>query len=402
VSTPDSPQQPIDNRVLELLRALVQIPTESGAPNQQLIAFSADHLHGCGAWVRQIPGPEGRSNLIASIGPQVAGGLLLSGHTDVVPAGEGWATPPYAMSQIGTRLAGRGTADMKGFIACALAIAEGLDSADLLRPVHMALSYDEEVGCLGVRGLLDQLASAPALAHVQPDVVLIGEPTMMRPRHSHLGKVAYKVQVQAHAGHSSLSPFLPSAIRSSVRLIHALESVAELHQALATRDDAGEANAAVTVNVGTIRGGTALNVLAEHCEFNFELRHSAAFNPDELLEAFWTVVEAERLTLAEVDGNVFTEELSRYPALATDQSNRWLRLVERVADRGPSTPVSFGTEGGLFARVLPQAAVVICGPGDIGVAHQPNEYIEREQLESCVRFLPRLINRVCRESLDPS
>ncbi len=381
----------IDERVLELLGHMVAMPTESTTPNRSLVEWAADHLQTFGATTSIIDGPEGRANLLASLGPSGPGGLLLSGHTDVVPAGTGWATDPYSLSIVGEHLVGRGTADMKGFIACVLAAVETLDPTQLTAPLHIALSYDEEIGCVGVRSLLQRLADNE---QVRPDLVLIGEPTMMRPRHAHLGKVAYGVSFAAQAGHSSLSPFLPSAISSAVRVITALEAIAASHLQGARRDDTGEANAEVTVNVGTINGGTALNVLSPRCDFTFEVRHNATHDPDSLLAPLWAAIETERAALGSVGGGVDITEITRYPALATDPSSPWVRLVERAADRGVSTPLGFGTEGGLFAAAL-DVPVLICGPGDIGVAHKPDEYVSADQLRACLAFVSRIITDAC-------
>ncbi|MCU1395914.1 MAG: argE [Ilumatobacteraceae bacterium] len=391
-------------RVRALLADLVAMPTESRSSNLALIDWAADHLHTFGAQVSIIAGQAGRANLLATVGPTGRGGILLSGHTDVVPAGDGWATPPYELTATsgsgaagtgtGDVLRGRGTADMKGFIACVLATVEALDPATLTRPVHVALSYDEEIGCVGVRGLLHELGGGASRGDVRPDLVVIGEPTMMRPRHAHLGKVAFRIACTARAGHSSLSPFLPSAIGSAVHLITTLESVAEPHRSSATRDATGEASADVTVNVGTVHGGTALNVLAEQCEITFELRHTTAFDPDELLAPVWAAIDREREALEAVGGGIDVEEITRYPALLTDRADAMVRLVERVADRGPTVPLGFGTEGGLFAAAV-DAPVVICGPGDIAVAHRPDEHVSIEQLEACLDFLAPLIAGVC-------
>ena len=385
---------PVTVRTLELLADLVAMPTESRSSNTVLIDWVAERLHAFGARIHVIAGHPGRANLLATIGPDVAGGLLLSGHTDAVPAGNGWATPAYALTSLNDNWFGRGSADMKGFIACVLATVETLDPASLTRPLHLALSYDEEIGCIGVHGLLHQLAGTGEHASVRPDLVVIGEPTMMRPRHAHLGKLAYRLAFTASAGHSSLSPFMPTAIGAAVEVINALDAVAAPHRATATRTASGEASADVTVNVGTIQGGTALNVLSEHCEITFEIRHTTAFDPDELLAPVWSAVDRCAAALGAVRGGVEREEITRYPGLSTDLSHPMMRAVERLADRGPIVSVGFGTEGGLFAAAL-DSPVVICGPGDIAVAHRPDEYVSAEQLEACLAFLAALIETVC-------
>jgi acetylornithine deacetylase len=370
----------LDERVLPLLTELVGFATESRTPNRALIDSVADRLGAYGARVRVIDGPEGRANLIGSFGPVGPGGLLLSGHTDVVPAGDGWDTPPYSVTAADGTLYGRGTADMKGFIACVLAVVPDLDVASFSAPLHIALSYDEEVGCVGVRELL--AVAAESAGDIRPALIVIGEPTMMQPSHAHAGKVAYRIALTGKAGHSSLSASMPSTISAAVRIVTELEAVAARHRDL------------VTVNVGTIRGGTALNVIAASCATTFELRHPMSVDPDAVLSPVHAAIETERVLLGAVGGGVEVAEITRYPALSTDTQHPLVRLVERLADRGTSTPIGYGTEGGLFAATL-DAPVVICGPGDIAVAHRPGEHVALDQLRACTQFLTQLITAVC-------
>lgn len=361
---------------LGFLSTLVGFPTESRTPNIGLIDWVADRLGNAGARVRLDHGPAGRANLFASFGPDVPGGLLLSGHTDVVPAGSGWSTDPYLMSIDGDRVAGRGTADMKGFLAVVLAGLAGRHGS-FSRPLHLALSYDEEVGCQGVRSLLAQLAAEP---DVRPDLVLIGEPTQMRPRHSHLGKLAYDVTFHGEAGHSSRSHTLPSAITHAASFIATLDRIQAAH-----RPDGGH-EPSVTINCGTIHGGTGLNVIADRCVLDFEVRHDVSHDPDRLIGDILTGLDAV--------------EKVRYPALATDATHAMVRLAERLADAGLASPIGFGTEGGLFAAAL-GAPVVICGPGDIADAHRADEYVTIAQLDSCRRFLAALIRECCEVPSSP-
>ncbi len=361
-----------------LLAELVAFPTESSTPNIGLIRWVADHIESNGGRVSVLDGSEGRANLLGSFGPQMPGGLMLSGHTDVVPAGSGWATDPYSMTKIGDALYGRGTADMKGFIAAAIRMAVQFRDVELTRPLHLALSFDEEIGCIGVRDALQFIAGRDDLS---PEVVVIGEPTMMRPRHSHMGKLAYEVICTAQTAHSSLSHSKPSAIASAARLLRALEDLQQHYRPL------GEPE--VTFNVGTIAGGTALNVIADRCSFSFEVRHTVEHDPEAVLEPFMLAVDRESATVTEI---------TRYPALRTRSDDPWLRIIERIADAGPATTISFGTEGGLFAEAL-DASVVICGPGDIAVAHRPDEYVTLDQLLRCERFLCSLVQQIC---VDPT
>ena len=369
----------------QLLSELVAFPTESTTPNVGLIRWVADHVESNGGRATVLTGSEGRANLLASFGPAATGGLMLSGHTDVVPAGTGWATDPFSMTKVGDALYGRGTADMKGFIAAVIRMIERFRGVDLARPLHLALSFDEEIGCIGVRDALEVIAGSDV---VRPDVVVIGEPTMMRPRHSHMGKLAYEIVCRAVAAHSSLSHTTPSAISAAARLIHTLDDLQRVHS------PTGEPN--VTFNCGAIDGGGALNVIAQRCAFTFETRFTVDHDPDAVLSAFWDAVDVERAVLTAVGGSVDVTEIIRYPALRTSSDDPWLGLIERIADAGPATSIGFGTEGGLFAAAI-DAAVVICGPGDIAVAHRPDEYVTVDQLLRCERFLCSLVQQICVE-----
>lgn len=367
-----------------VLADLVAYPTESRTPNIDLIRWIGDHLESSGARVFVLEAEAGRANLLASFGPRGPGGLMLSGHSDVVPAGAGWATDPYSVAKVGDALYGRGTADMKGFIAAVVRVTERLAGVALEQPLHVVLSFDEEIGCVGVR---DALAVIAAHDEVRPDVVLIGEPTMMRPCHSHMGKLAFDVHCQTVPAHSSLSHDKPSAISSAVRLLAVVDELQRTHRPLAETE--------VTFNCGTISGGSALNVVAAQCDFNFEVRHTVDHDPDELLEPFFAAVKGERGTLGG-RGTVDLTEITRYPALRTAAGDPWLQLVERIADAGPAGSIGYGTEGGLFADAL-HVPVVVCGPGDIGVAHRPDEHVTIDQLLRCERFLGGLVEQICVE-----
>ena len=373
--------------LVTLLSELVAFPTESTRPNIDLIRWVADHVESNGGRALVLNGAEGRANLLASFGPRRRGGLMLSGHTDVVPAGSGWASDPYSVTKVGDSLYGRGTADMKGFIAAAIRTVEQFRDVELTRPLHLALSFDEEVGCIGVRDALPVIAERDDL---RPDLVIIGEPTMMRPRHSHMGKLAHEIVCIASAAHSSLSHSKPSAIASAARLINVIEQLQERYRPV------GEPE--VTFNCGMITGGSALNVIAPRCSFTFEIRHTVDHDPDVVLRPLWDAVDRERVHLAATDGSVEVSEITRYPALRTAADDPWLHVVERIADAGPATSIGFGTEGGLFAEAI-DASVVICGPGDIAVAHRPDEYVDVEQLLRCERFLCGLVQQIC---VDPA
>lgn len=371
----------------ELLAELVAFPTESSTPNLGLIRWFADHAESNGGRVTVLGGDEGRANLLASFGPEIAGGVMLSGHTDVVPAGTGWATDPYSLTKRGDALHGRGAADMKGFIAAIIRTIRKFGDVELRRPLHIALSFDEEIGCVGVRQALDEIAER---LDVTPEVVVIGEPTMMRPRHSHMGKLAYEVVCNATAAHSSLSHSKPSAIAIAARLLSALDDLQQHYRPVGDPE--------VTFNCGSVSGGSALNVIAERCTFAFETRHTIGHDPDIVLQPFMRAVDRERAALAVHGGSIDVTEIIRYPAMRTASDDPWLRVIERIADAGAATSIGYGTEGGLFAAAL-DASVVICGPGDIAVAHRPDEYVTVDQLLRCERFLCSLVHQIC---VDPA
>ncbi len=370
-----------------LLSELVAFPTESTTPNVDLIRWVADHVESNGGRATVLDGAVGRANLLASFGPRRAGGLMLSGHTDVVPAGVGWASDPYSISKVDDSLYGRGTADMKGFIAATIRAIQQFRNVGLTRPLHIALSFDEEIGCIGVRDALSMIIESD---DIRPDLVVVGEPTMMRPRHSHMGKLAYEIACTAEPAHSSLSHSKPSAITAAARMLNVLDDLQGAFRPI------GEPE--VTFNFGTIAGGSALNVIAPVCTFTFEIRHTVDHDPDEVLQQFWQAVDHERVQLAAAGGSVAVVEITRYPALRTPEDDPWLQVVERIADAGPATSIGFGTEGGLFAEAL-DTSVVICGPGDIAVAHRPDEYVSVDQLLRCERFLCGLVQHIC---VDPA
>ncbi len=370
-------------QLTDLLRRLVEFPTESRTPNLELIHWVAENLESNGARATVLEADPGRANLLASFGPVERGGLMLSGHSDVVPAGLGWTTDPYTVTEVGDALHGRGTADMKGFIAAVIRMTEQFRDTNLRRPLHVALSFDEEVGCVGVRRALEVIVERNDL---RPDVVVIGEPTMMRPSHSHMGKVAYEVVCRTAAAHSSLSHTKPSAIAAAVRLVGVLDELQRRYR------PTGEPE--VTFNCGTISGGAGVNVIADRCTFAFEVRHTVDHDADVVLQPFMRAVEGEQADLADSGGSIVVTEIVSYPALRTAPSDPWLRIVERIADAGPAGSIGYGTEGGLFAEAL-EVPVVICGPGDIAVAHRPDEYVSVDQLLRCERFLCSLVQQLC-------
>ena len=304
------------DEAVELLAALVAFPTESRTPNAALIDLVAERAAEVGAAVYRVDGPAGRSNLHLRFGPEAPGGVLVCGHTDVVAAGPGWATDPYTLTACRDRLFGRGTADMKGFIACALVAAFGCDPSGWSAPLHMGLSYDEEVGCAGVGSLLQRLAGDPLVA---PAVVVVGEPTGLTLRTSHAGKVAYTVRAGCIPGHSSLAPTRTNALDQIVAVARAVIEV-----------NARAAELGASTNVGTLHAGTAVNVLAPSAELSFECRHRRSCDPEEILADVWAQVAVARGALAGLEGAVEVVCDARYPALHTSEDHPEVKFLAEV------------------------------------------------------------------------
>ena len=380
---------------LEILDRLIAFETVSRRPNRALVDFVETLLEGTGAEVRRIEDPSGtRANLYATIGPIDRPGVMLSGHTDVVPAdGPGWSVPPFALTVTGGRAHGRGTADMKGFVACALGAARAASGRTLRTPLHLALSYDEEIGCVGVRSLVDALAAAP----VAPAMCIVGEPTGLAVATGHKGKVACLATCTGRAAHSALAPDGLNAIHLACELVASLRAL----QARLGTDGAADAAYGVphsTVHVGRIEGGTALNVVPERCTVEFELRTVAGDDPEALLE---TVRADARRSVERVSGrfpeaDVRIEVVNAYPGLDTPEGAEVVRFVRSLIDdggTGGTRKVSFGTEGGLFSSRagIPTA---ICGPGSMDQGHRPDEYVELDQLGRCDAMLARLLERL--------
>jgi len=373
---------PSISAVADLLGELVAYPTESCSPNVDLIDHYADRARRVGAAVDVVSGEAGRANLHLRFGPDAPGGILLSGHTDVVPAGTGWETDPYVLTEVDGRLAARGTADMKGFLAATLVLLEETDVDALRAPVHLGLSYDEEIGCVGVRGLLDVLATGSTGAGTcAPEVVVVGEPTGMRLCNAHAGKVAHRIDLTAASGHSSRAGTEPTAVHEGAAL-------AALVQGL------NDSDRGISANVGSIHGGVAVNVLAPSCTLEFEVRHRADTDPDEVLAGVLDAVADADRRLSAVGGNATSELFIGYPGLDTDPSLAPVVAMADLVGCGAPGPVAFGTEAGLYADRLGVPSVIV-GPGDIADAHRPNETVAPDQLERCGDVLRRTIHSFC-------
>ncbi|MCQ9469037.1 acetylornithine deacetylase [Pseudomonas alliivorans] len=377
-------------RALDIFKRLIAFETVSSEPNMALIEYVRDLLATKGIESLIVRDETGKkANLFASTGPQEQPGVLLSGHTDVVPAaGQAWTVPPFQATLRDGRIYGRGTCDMKGFIA--LAIDAMLDAADmtLTRPLQLALSHDEEIGCVGVRRLLDVLHLAP----VRPFLCVVGEPTLMQFAVGHKGKSSYRTYCRGQEAHSSLAPRAVNAIHLASDFIAELRNSQKQVEQQGVRDDGYDIPYS-TVHIGRIDGGKALNIVPNLCTLEFEYRNLPGDDPDQLLEqlrerAEVLVREARQLSgVAAIDIEIMNE----YPALETHPSVEAVRMLHAFAEPGTRhIKVSYGTEGGLFAGRL-NVPVVVCGPGSIEQAHKPDEFIEESQMNAGERFLQSLL-----------
>lgn len=377
-----------DATSLDLLERLVAFPTVSRNSNLALIGFIRDYLADQGVASELFLNAEGtKANLFATLGPSDRGGVVLSGHTDVVPVdGQGWTRDPFRLSESEGRLYGRGTADMKGFIASVLAAVPAFLAQPLRLPVHLAFSYDEEVGCLGVRSLLDALAQRPN----RPRLCLIGEPTELRPVLGHKGKLAMRCQVHGAACHSAYAPQGVNAIEYAARLIGHLGEIGE-ELARPEHHDPRFDPPYSTVQTGLIEGGRALNIVPAECRFDFEVRALPGFDAQQVATRLDRYAQAElvpRMQAVQPDTGIRFEPLGSYPGLATDAASEAAELVALISGSRDFGTVAFGTEGGLFHEAgIP---TVVCGPGSMDQGHKPDEFVTLAQLEACDAMLLRL------------
>lgn len=377
-------------RVMDILKRLIAFDTVSSESNLALIEYVRDVLASKGIEALIVEDETGsKANLFASIGPRHVPGILLSGHTDVVPAaGQAWTVPPFEATVKDGRVYGRGTCDMKGFIALALDAMLQAADLDLNRPLQLALSHDEEIGCVGVRRLLDVLELAP----LRPFLCVVGEPTQMQFAVGHKGKASYRTYCRGQEAHSSLAPRAINAIHLASDFITTLRDSQRRIERSGARDEGYDIPYS-TVHIGRIDGGKALNIVPNLCTLEFEFRNLPGDDPqlllDELRERAEALVSEARQvsSVAAID----IELMNDYPALETHPSVEAVRLLHTFAAPGTEhIKVSFGTEGGLFANRL-NVPVVVCGPGSIEQAHKPDEYISHSQLEAGERFLHTLL-----------
>ena len=377
---------------LDILEDLVAFPTVSRDSNLDLIGYVQNLLSSIGIASALVHSEDGgKANLWATIGPENVSGVALSAHTDVVPVtGQNWSSDPFVMTLRDGNLHGRGTADMKGFIASCMHLAQHAVTRRLHTPLHFAFSYDEEIGCIGVRRMLDMLKTMP----VRPRLCIVGEPTMLQVVTAHKGKLGYRVTAHGLEAHSSLAPIGANAIYMACDLISEIRRIQEDIAAHGLRDGDYEV-AYTTLHVGKILGGEVMNIVPNLAQFDFEIRYLPEDDGPALLGRISKAAEDVAAKFQDVYPQARFEfmSLQSYPALNTPIDSEAVNFVRALTGGNSTGKITFGTEGGLFQQELGIPAVV-CGPGNIAVAHKPDEYVDLEQLALCDAMLMRLLDRV--------
>ena len=376
----------------ELLARLVDFDTTSHKSNLALVAFVEDYLLQHGVVSCRVASADGeKASLFATLGtyhldPDHVGGIALSGHTDVVPVdGQAWDSDPFRLRETDGRLYGRGSCDMKGFLACVLASVPDFKRRHLKTPIHIAFSYDEEIGCLGVRPMIDQFGKTLP----KPRLVVVGEPTSMQVVDAHKGPVRWQVDVTGRAAHSSMAHLGINAVTFATRLIAELERI-EAELKITTRNDRFEPPYA-TLQVTRIDGGTATNIVPVSCQFGFDVRTVPGLDPDAIerrLRAFAETACLPEMQRTAPEASITITRANSVPAFAVDAASEIVALALKLAEQNSTHAVSYATEAGLFQ--IAGSAAIVCGPGDIAQAHTANEWIAISELEKCMSFLRRL------------
>jgi acetylornithine deacetylase len=376
----------------DILARLLAFDTVSSNPNIELMHWVRDLLAGAGIASTLIPDAGGgKANLYATVGPEGAGGVMLSGHTDVVPvAGQNWTKPPFALTEEDGRYYGRGAADMKGFVACAIAAMLEAARRPLNVPLHLALSYDEEIGCMGVRSLIEMLEGAP----IRPRFCIVGEPTGMQVATGHKGKVALRATCVGREGHSALAPLALNALHLAADFVNLLRDTQDFVVEHGLRD--GDYDVPyTTLHIGKLNGGVQVNIVPNLAVADFEIRSLAGEDVDRLIQVLRIGAEDIVAPLREAfpEAEIRVERLWDYPGLGTPSDAGVVNFVKGLTGANGTIKVAFGTEGGLFDARL-GIPTVICGPGSMAQGHKPDEFVTIEQMERCEAMLAALLDRL--------
>lgn len=383
---------PLRPRARQILADLIAFDTVSSRPNRALIDHVQSLLAVEGVASTLIPDASGtKTNLHATIGPAGMGGVMLSGHTDVVPVeGQSWTRPPFALTEGEGRFYGRGTADMKGFVALAVDAMLTAAHRPLSVPLHLALSYDEEVGCMGVRSLIDMLQGAP----VRPRFCIVGEPTSMQVATGHKGKIALRATAHGREGHSALAPLALNALHLSADFLGHLRGMQADLAAHGLRDGDYDVPYS-TLHAGLMAGGVQVNIVPNRATLDFEIRALAGEDTSALIAAMRAGAESivAPLRTQFPEAAIEVAELWDYPGLGTPTDAEVVRFVQGLTGANGTIKVAFGTEGGLFDARL-GIPTVICGPGSMAQGHKPDEYVSLEQMARAQAMLDALLDRL--------
>lgn len=381
---------------VEMIEKLVSFDTVSRNSNLELIDYVADYLAEYGVKSQKIFNDVGtKANLFATVGPAIEGGIVLSGHTDVVPVdGQPWDTDPFTIVEKDGKLYGRGTSDMKSFSAIALAMVPQMLEKGIKKPIHFALSYDEEIGCMGSPRMIDEIVTQK----IKPKAVIVGEPTMMEIVTAHKGIVGLRTKVTGREAHSSLVEDGVSAVMTATRLINFIADMMAENKAKADPNNIyAPSPGYTTLHVGVVNGGTAMNIIARECEFMWDIRYVSHDNPQDFVARFNDYCEKEILPAMRTvapECSIETEIVSSTSALGPEVNGEAEMLCKALTGKNDTLAVSYAAEAGQFQDA--GFSTVICGPGSIGIAHQPNEYIELSQVKASEAFMEKLIENLAK------
>jgi len=330
-----------------------------------------------------------RANLFATTGEEEHGGIMLSGHTDVVPTeGQDWQTDPFKLTKLDGKLFGRGTADMKGFCASAIKLLCDASNKNLKTPIHLALSFDEEIGCIGVRSLIDMLKESP----IKPQMCIVGEPTLLAVASGHKGKIALRTTCKGVEGHSALAPLALNALHLGVDFVNIIRNIQNEIIKNGKKDNDYDIPY-TTLHVGKMQGGVALNIVPNICTIDWEIRNLAGDDPTAIIKQVKKYVDTLLSNYQNSKAEIYWEELFSYPGLGTDLDADIISFVRSLTGTNNTIKVAFGTEGGLFHNEV-GIPTVICGPGSMLQGHKPNEFISVEQMNRCDLMMANLLKNI--------
>ncbi len=374
---------------IDILDQLIGFDTVSRNPNMALMGHVVSLLESAGIACTLLPDKTGqKANLYATIGPSDVPGVMLSGHTDVVPIdNQDWTKPAFELTESDGKLYGRGTADMKGFVACAIRAALIAADKPLATPLHLAFSYDEEIGCIGVASLIDLLHQAP----VKPAMCIVGEPTLLSIATGHKGKIALRATCIGSEAHSALAPTAVNAIHLGCDLVAVVREIQARLKATGAKDNAYDIDY-TTLHIGKFNAGTALNIVPNSCTVDFEIRNIHSDDPAALIaeinEKLAASIKAAQAITPQA--NIIIEPVFSYPGLETPTDSAIVDFVKGLTGGNATCKVAFGTEGGLFSGTL-GIPTVVCGPGSMQQGHKPDEFVEVDQMHQCDRMLDALL-----------